>query len=95
MSKKIPIDSELFKDLLEGDFLPVKVWYERRREGRKLLEECKDKNFSILEWHGFDETPENGKVILMLWNDGTIDTVYPSDEWPALKSVRAWAYLPE
>ena len=50
---------------------------------------------SMIDWHVFDEKPESGEAILMLWRDGSINTVYPGDEWPAMKSVRAWAYLPD
>lgn len=99
MSKKILIDSDLLKDLLEGDFLPVKVWHERRKEGRKLLEESKEKHFSVVEWHPVSDKPSEEKPILVkykvnnktyyLYDHFEINSFFKSD------SAKEWAYLPE
>lgn len=52
---KVLIDSDLLKDLLEGDFLPVKIWYERRKEGRKLLEEPASEELTEDEQDALDD----------------------------------------
>ena len=100
---KILIDSDLLKDLLEGDFLPVKVWHERRKEGRKLLEESKGKHFSVVEWHPISEKPINNINVLVKDINGLVyeDAVYYDDvgNWLTEKSYKfnlvEWAYLPE
>jgi hypothetical protein len=97
MSKKILIDSDLLKDLLEGDFLPVKVWHERRKECRKLLEESKEKRFSVLEWHDVTEAPSsNAERVFVEYSDGGFGFVFGHPE--IIKddpNYKRWSYLPE
>jgi hypothetical protein len=96
MSKKILIDSDLLKDLLEGDFLPVKVWHERRKEGRKLLEESKEKRFSVFEWHPVSERIGKGYDILIRFNNGNVAPALSDDfDYAIERGAIEWAYLPE